>query len=190
MTQVEEHEGLILPESYGEADKEATVLDSSGREVSSNELPPLSDIVKGFVAGLAGGLAGTAAKSLAEQVFPPRSPERRSPPVVAVEMVTGEEVPEDKKELVQEAIHWPFGTLMGGAYGAVAEALPAATTGYGAAFGLTVLATTHESTMPALGITPAPTDMPAKEHVSELFSHTLYGVTTELVRRTVRDLLD
>ena len=189
MQAVQEHEGLILPDEYAQNDQNARVLDSYGQKVETDSSPDLSDIFKGFLAGAIGGLAGTAAKTIAEQIFPPRPPERRSPPVVAVEMATGEDIPEEQKDLVQEAVHWPFGTLTGAAYGAAAEVLPAVTTGYGAAFGLSVLATTHESVMPALGITPPPTELPAKEHASEMFSHTLYGVTTELVRKTVRELL-
>ena len=190
MQAAQDHEGLILPDKYADnTQQEVKLVNSRGRRLEPQRGTEFSDILKGLLAGAIGGLAGTAVKSIAEQIAPPRPPERPSPPVVAVEMATGEHIPEDKKDLVQEAVHWPFGTLTGAAYGAVAEILPVATTGYGAAFGLSVLAGTHESVMPALGITPPPTELPAKEQASEVFSHTLYGVTTELVRRTVRELL-
>jgi uncharacterized membrane protein YagU involved in acid resistance len=40
-----------------------------------------------------------------------------------------------------------------------------------------------------MGLTEKPADQPAREHASELVTHTIYGVTTELVRRLARKLL-
>jgi putative membrane protein len=59
----------------------------------------------------------------------------------------------------------------------------------GATFGLTLCGITHASALPMMGLTEKPEDQPAREHVSELVTHAIYGVTTELVRRVARKLL-
>jgi putative membrane protein len=88
-----------------------------------------------------------------------------------------------------QAIHWGFGALVGGAYGAVAEYQPVITGRLGANFGLTLCGMTHASTLPIMGLTESPENQPAREHASELVTHAIYGVTTEMVRRAVRKVL-
>jgi putative membrane protein len=88
-----------------------------------------------------------------------------------------------------QAIHWGFGALVGAAYGAVAEYQPVVTGRLGANFGLTLCGMTHASTLPIMGLTESPENQPAREHASELVTHAIYGVTTEVVRRAVRKVL-
>jgi len=88
-----------------------------------------------------------------------------------------------------QAIHWGFGALVGGAYGALAEYQPVVTGRLGANFGLTLCGMTHASTLPMMGLTESPENQPAREHASELVTHAIYGVTTEVVRRVVRKVL-
>ena len=45
---------------------------------------------------------------------------------------------------------------------------------------------THESMLPLLGFSIPLRDMPLKEHLSELSTHALFGVSVELVRRLAR----
>jgi putative membrane protein len=87
------------------------------------------------------------------------------------------------------AIHWGFGALVGGVYGALAEYQPAITSRLGASFGLTLCGITHASALPMMGLTESPENQPAREHASELVTHAIYGVTTEVVRRAARRAL-
>jgi uncharacterized membrane protein YagU involved in acid resistance len=40
-----------------------------------------------------------------------------------------------------------------------------------------------------MGLTESPENQPAREHASELVTHAIYGVTTELVRRVARRVI-
>jgi putative membrane protein len=136
-------------------------------------------LFKGFLAGAIGGLVGAAAKAAGEAVYPPRTQGQIPPPAVLVK----------EEEVSVRAIHWGFGALVGGVYGALAEYQPAVTGRLGANFGLTLCGITHASALPMMGLTESPENQPAREHASELVTHAIYGVTTEVVRRLARKAL-
>jgi putative membrane protein len=146
-------------------------------------------LFKGFLAGAIGGLVGAAAKAAGEAVYPPRTLGQIPPPAVLVNRMAGRSLTEGEEEVSVQAIHWGFGALAGGVYGVLAEYQPAVTGRLGATFGLTLCGITHASALPMMGLTEKPEDQPAREHVSELVTHAIYGVTTELVRRVARKLL-
>jgi len=146
-------------------------------------------LAKGLLAGLLGGLVATAAKSLAERVFPPRTHGEPEPPAVLAEKLAGHELTGMEKTVAVEAIHWGFGALTGAAYGALAEYYPAATAKEGASFGLALATLTHETALPAMGLSAEPVDQTMREHTSEMASHVVYGMVTETVRGFVRRML-
>ncbi len=146
-------------------------------------------LVKGFLAGAIGGLAGAAAKAAAEAVYPPRIQGQIPPPAVLANRMAGRTLTETEEEVSVQAIHWGFGALVGGVYGTLAEYQPMVTGRMGANFGLTLCGITHASALPMMGLTEKPEDQPAREHASELVSHAIYGVTTELVRRLARRII-
>jgi putative membrane protein len=146
-------------------------------------------LAKGIIAGLIGGLIGTLAKTFAERMFPPRTHGEPEPPEVLAEQVAGHPLDSDTKAIAAEGIHWGFGAAVGAAYGALAEYYPAATSKDGASFGMALEALTHESALPALGLSGEPQDQTMRERASEMTSHVVYGVTTETVRSFVRKIL-
>ena len=146
-------------------------------------------VSKGLLAGAIGGLAGALTKAAAEAIYPPRVQGQPSPPVVLAERVAGHRLKKKQQQVAETAIHYLFSALTGALYGAVAEWIPAVTTGSGAAFALALLAGTHESALPALDLVEPPPQQPAREHLSEALTHVIYGVTTEQVRRSVRAAL-
>jgi putative membrane protein len=150
---------------------------------------PQRSLAKGIIAGLIGGLIGTLAKTLAERMFPPRTHGESEPPEVLAEQVAGHQLDPDTKAVAAEAIHWGFGAAVGAAYGALAEYYPAATAKEGASFGIALEGLTHESALPALGLSASAEDQTTRERASEMTSHVVYGVTTETVRGFVRKLL-
>ena len=159
---------------------------------TSREIAPPGrkrSILKGFLAGAIGGLVGAAAKAVAEAVYPPRTQGQIPPPAVLVNRIASRPLSETEEVVSVRAIHWGFGALVGGAYGAVAEYQPVITGRLGANFGLTLCGMTHASTLPIMGLTESPENQPAREHASELVTHAIYGVTTEVVRRAVRKVL-
>lgn len=91
-------------------------------------------------------------------------------------------------------IHYGFGTTMGALYGVMHEVAPKpmrslnpvlAGIGYGGA----LFVGADEIAVPALGLAPSSKKKPMSQHIYGLASHVVYGVTGEMVRRTVRKYL-
>ena len=146
-------------------------------------------LAKGLLAGLIGGLVGTVAKTLAEKLYPPRTHGEPEPSVLLAEKLAGHELVGPQREVAVEAIHWGFGALTGAAYGALAEFYPAATAKDGAGFGMALVSLTHESALPAMGLSAQPEEQTTRERTSEMTTHVVYGMVTETVRRVVRRVL-
>ncbi len=156
--------------------------------LSSAEAHPkyAPSLPKGLIAGLMGGLVATAVKTIAEKFYPPRTQGQTPAPAVLADKVAGHELSPTKSMVATEAIHWTFGAMAGAAYGALVEYYPAASAKEGASFGAALEGLTHESVLPAMGLSGNPT---RREHTSELATHVAYGVVTELVRGIVRRAL-
>ena len=146
-------------------------------------------LLKGLLAGMVGGLVATAAKTMAEKVYPPRVHGEPEPPSALADKLTGGQLSGTQKAVAKEAIHWGFGALTGAAYGALAEFYPAATAKEGASFGLTLAALTHESALPAMGLSAEPRQQTQREQTSEMITHVIFGVVTEVVRSMTRKVL-
>ena len=103
--------------------------------------------------------------------------------------VFGHELKESEKKSAGAAVHYAFGTVTGGLYGAMAEVTPQVTAGAGIPFGAVFWVVADEVTVPALGLAKGPTAYPVSTHVYALASHLVYGLTAELSRRAVRHVL-
>ena len=101
----------------------------------------------------------------------------------------GHELKESEKQTAGAAVHYAFGAVTGGLYGAMAEVTPQVTAGVGLPFGAVFWLVADEVAVPALGLAKAPTQYPVSTHVYALASHFVYGVTAELSRRAVRQVL-
>ena len=172
-------------------DKVTAFKQKFGIPASSPEDRPLHErsLAKGLLAGLIGGLIATAVKTIGEKIYPPRTHGEPEPPDVLVDKVTGNALSGPSRTAASETIHWGFGALTGAAYGALAEFYPAATSKEGASFGLTLMALTHQTALPAMGLSAEPDQQTAREHTSEMVTHVIFGVTTEIVRGFVRRFL-
>jgi hypothetical protein len=103
--------------------------------------------------------------------------------------VFGHELKESEKEPAGAAVHYAFGTVTGGLYGALAEVSPQVTVGAGIPFGAAFWLIADEVTVPLLGLSKGPTEYPVSTHAYALASHLVYGVTAELSRRALRQVL-
>ena len=147
-------------------------------------------LVKGLLAGLIAGLAATAAKSIAERFYPPLQKGEPAPPEILAEELAGHRLNRSTMTVASESIHWGFGAAVGAAYGALAEFYPAATDKEGATFGLALMTLTHETALPAMGLSAQVEDQTPREQTSEAASHLLYGLVAERVRRFARSMFD
>lgn len=167
------------------------------------------DVFKGLVAGLAGGLVGTAvmtgfqtlwnaaSEALASEddADEHKGDSEASEPATekAAEAISAtvfdHELSDRAKGRAGSAVHYSMGAVSGLVYGAVAEKVPFATAGAGTLFGAAVWLAADEALVPAVGLSKPPTEIPASAQAYALASHLVYGLATDLVRRTVRHLL-
>ncbi len=146
----------------------------------------ISKTGRSLISGFVGGLAGTAVKSLIEQFLPVRQVEQRSAQIKIVDdlstRITGTPISTQNEALAEQMVNLPVGGSLGAAYGYGKKDRPGLRPMDGVIFGATTWASTHETSLPILGLEPKPTDVPVKMQLNELFAHIAFGVTTELVR--------
>ncbi len=165
------------------------------------------NILKGLVAGLAGGLvaswtmnqfqaAWTRIQEGSEKPHGAQSQDAGDQDDATVKTakiisrdVLGHELQESEKKPAGAAVHYAFGTVTGGLYGALAEVTPQVTTGAGVPFGAAFWLLADEISVPLLGLAKGPTEYPVSTHAYALASHLIYGATAELSRRAIRNVL-
>lgn len=154
---------------------------------------------KGFLAGLAGGLLASWVMNRFQTfwavVAPPRAElakgESEDDTSVKAASAVSEglfhhPLTESEKGIAGPALHYAFGTLVGGLYGAAAERSPSVTAGDGFAFGAAFWLIADETAVPLLRLSRPPNRYPLSIHLYALASHLVYGWTAEVVRRRVR----
>jgi putative membrane protein len=149
---------------------------------------------KGVVAGLAGGLVATWAMGLIPKPSPEPQQAKSDDATVKTasaisEHVAGHHLTRQEKKVAGPAVHWAFGTTMGGVYGAIAEAWPLARRGWGVPFGTALWLGADEVAVPSFGLGPKPSETPGSLHAWALAAHLVYGFTADTVRRAVRAAL-
>jgi uncharacterized membrane protein YagU involved in acid resistance len=100
--------------------------------------------------------------------------------------VFGHELTPSEKGVAGPVVHYALGTAVGGLYGAVVEVEPELRVGAGLPFGAVFWLVVDEAAVPLLGLSKGPTEYPLSTHVYALASHLVYGLTTDIVRRTLR----
>jgi len=143
----------------------------------------------GLVAGLAASFVmdrfqtGVAALSSSDSDAEPAT-EKAADKVS--QAVVGHEVPDDRKPLAGQAVHYALGAGLGVVYAVAAEYRPAVTAGYGTAFALANTALLDEAAVPAVGLGEAPWKTAPSTHLYSVASHMVFGTVTEGVRRLLR----
>ena len=180
---------------------------STGLKLSTRIKPREPNVLEGFALGLVGANLGLAAMTLyqnyaAKPIFE-ASPEADKNPSgsldsisavgqqhkddesstaavgrLALQAATGDE-PHDESaaKLLSYGVHWGFGMLMGGVYGAVraGKVSSANNLGLGLAYGATLWAVADELAVPILGLQEGPTKASKTQHGNRLAAHLLYG---------------
>jgi len=86
-------------------------------------------------------------------------------------------------------VHYAFGAIAGGVYGALAEVTPAVTSGFGTSFGSVLFTGADALAVPALKLSIPLSETPPSSLATPFAAHMVYGISTELVRRLVRKVL-
>jgi uncharacterized membrane protein YagU involved in acid resistance len=161
-------------------------------------------VLKGLAAGLVGGLVASwtmnrfqelwfsvVDKGQSQEISPAEAPDDttvRTASAISEELFD-HKLTKAEKKIAGPAVHYSLGTGVGGLYGAAAEVAPEVTAGAGLPFGAAFWLVVDEGAVPILGLAKGPTAYPLSTHVYALTSHFVYGLTTELVRRSVRKAL-
>ncbi len=173
--------------------------------------PDGTDVVRGLTAGLIGGLVASSTMNqfqsltskLAEELDKSQggqkkkeAPEKKEGDDATVkaasaisENVFDHKLTKIEKKVAGPAVHYAFGTIMGGFYGVAAELAPFITAGAGLPYGAIFWVAEDEAAVPALGLSRSPNEYPLSTHASALASHFVYGLTTDVLRRAVRRVL-
>jgi putative membrane protein len=100
----------------------------------------------------------------------------------------------EEKKKVSPVVHYGFGASMGALYGVLHEMAPKSFRSLnpvlaGVGYGSALFVGADEIAVPTLGLSESPKKTPVSAHVYGLASHAVYGLTGEMVRRTVRKYL-
>ncbi len=98
----------------------------------------------------------------------------------------GTELPPEHRKAAAPAMEFAFGIVCAALYGAAAEYLPVVTAGFGGVYGAVLFAGASEVVLPAIGFVAPPQNRTPVQHVGGLSGNVVYGVVTEVVRRSLR----
>lgn len=159
------------------------------------------DVLKGLAAGAVAGLAASWAMNQYQKAWSAASgalanstngkSEKASEhsgeqdPTITIadkisRTVRGRGLRKHEQKKAGTLVHYAFGSVVGGLYGATVEMAPAVKSAAGM----------DEIALPLLNLAKAPGEYPISRHLYGLSSHLVYGLTTELVRFVLRDKLD
>lgn len=99
------------------------------------------------------------------------------------------ELTDAEKKTAGPAVHYAYGSLVGGLYGGLAELLPGVAAGVGIPYGFALWLFGDEVAVPALGLGKSPLETPPEQHADALAAHFVYGAATDLLRRVFKILL-
>ena len=141
---------------------------------------------RGLLAGFVGGLIGSAVKSSVERFLPVRKIDERSAQIKAMDelaiKVTGTPIKLENEKIVEQLVNIPLGATIGAAYGYSKRNKEDVKLIDGAILGATTWASTHETSLPLLGMERSPKKVSVETQASELLVHVIFGITTEVVR--------
>jgi uncharacterized membrane protein YagU involved in acid resistance len=162
-------------------------------------------VLSGIAAGVAGGLfASWVMNVFMERVNGQRGEERnqaahgqepkedatmKTADAIVSTVTGGRHLSFEQRQEGGPIVHYAFGAIMGGVYGALAEYSPAATAGFGTAFAGALFAGADLIAVPALKLSDSAAEAPASTLVTPFAAHLVYGVATEGVRKLVRAVI-
>ena len=152
-----------------------------------------SSTSRGVLAGFLGGLAGSALKSTVERFLDVRKIDQRSAQIKVIDKfstkLVGTPIKMENEGIVEQLVNLPLGATVGAIYGYGKRDEDTVSMMDGAILGATTWASTHETSLPLMGLERSPEKIPIKTQAHELFAHLIFGITTEFVRGYVNDQL-
>jgi hypothetical protein len=91
----------------------------------------------------------------------------------------------EKKKELSNAVHWTYGTLLGGLYSAIASKINVPEVPASLAYGTGMWLIGSELAVPMLGLGKGPDAYPVQHHAHSLVGHWIYGLTVSCVRKVL-----
>ena len=152
-----------------------------------------SNTSRGIISGFIGGLAGSAVKSVVEQFLQVRKIDQRSAQIKIMDnfskKLVGTPIKIENEAIVEQLVNVPLGGTVGAVYGYGKRDKEDVNMLDGAMLGATTWFSTHETSLPLMGLEKSPEKIPLKTQASELLAHVVFGITTEVVRGYVNKRL-
>jgi Protein of unknown function (DUF1440) len=146
----------------------------------SSQTTPLAAVARGLAAGAVGTAAMTAAQTAYYKAQ--GSEPSTTPAEVAKRIIRGvfdRSVDEDKTEVLNNAMHWTYGTSWGAVYGLAQGTVHARSTRHGLLFGTLVWGTSLVH-LPAMKLAPPVWEYEPAQLASDVGFHLIYGITVGL----------
>lgn len=152
-----------------------------------------SNTSRGILAGFVAGLVGTAVKAGVERFLEVRKIDERSAQIKVMDKFStkllGSPVKLENEGIVEQLVNLPLGATVGAIYGYGKRDNDEMNIVDGAILGATTWASTHETSLPLMGLERSPEKVPFKTQANELVAHVVFGVTTEIVRAFITENL-
>jgi putative membrane protein len=169
-------------------------------------------LTRGTLAGIAGGLAASWVMNLfisklgekltqslmsdednqqqqqqsAQQQEPKEDATMKAAEGIVHTVTRGQHLLHEERKQAGPVVHYAFGALAGGLYGALAECSHWTSLGFGTVFGALLYASADLIGVPSFDLAPSPTEQSIAAQATPLAAHLVYGATTDLVRRAIR----
>lgn len=151
-------------------------------EFMANLGPPLQKAVQGEA-------AASNQQQKSQDGEKPDDATMKTADAVVSTVTGGRHLSREEKEKGGPIVHYTFGAMMGGVYGAIAEELPLTTAGFGTAFGAALFTGADLIAVPTLNLSGSSGEQPVSSLATPFAAHLVYGAATETVRRLMRALL-
>jgi uncharacterized membrane protein YagU involved in acid resistance len=105
------------------------------------------------------------------------------------ETVAGDEPDEETRRRLGQAVHWGYGILLGGLYGALRSRAEGPDLLGGLGYGTAAWLLGDEIMVPMLGLARGPTAHPWSDHAMALGAHLAYGAATSTATQALKRLM-
>lgn len=108
---------------------------------------------------------------------------------LAYDAAAGHEPNEETKQKLGQAVHWGYGVLVGGIYGALRPSAPMPDLAAGLGYGTALWLIGDEIMVPLLGLAEGPTAHSIPDHATALAAHLAFGAATASATQALRHVM-
>lgn len=108
---------------------------------------------------------------------------------LAYEQTMGHDPDDELKQKLGQGVHWGYGVLVGGIYGALRPSASVPDLAAGLGYGTALWLIGDELVVPLLGLAEGPTAHSISDHASALGAHLAYGAATASATQALKNVM-